>query len=91
MDTRRIIEIAERAGAFPIYPGRKIDNEGDNTIAFRERALVRFFEMIVDDCAMICEEHGKSAEYSYTPAKALVAKKTAFGCAELMKRKFNIT
>ena len=86
MDQQSIERLATRAGCFPLYP----PFSADNTLAFRERALARFVDMIVTECITLCEEHGKSAEFSYTPAKAFVAKKTAFGCAKLIKRKFDI-
>lgn len=89
MDIKRIIEIAEKAGAFPLYPDR-INDEGDQSFGFRERALERFAKMIATECMLICEERGNSAEFSYTPVKALVAKRTAEGCATIIKRKFEI-
>lgn len=45
-----------------------------------------FANLIIDECIAICKERGDSAAYSYTPSKAAVAKKMAYGCAELIKR-----
>ena len=84
METKRIIELAEKAGAFPVGSG------ADNSFGFRERALERFAKMIATECMLICEERAHSAEFSYTPAKALVAKRTALGCAELIRGTFEI-
>jgi hypothetical protein len=84
METKRIIELAEKAGAFPAGPG------DDNSFGFRERALERFAKMIAAECVSICNERAESAEFSYTPAKAVVARRTAEGCATIIKRKFEI-
>lgn len=81
--------LADAAGAFPLYPERGAD-EGDQTLGFRERALERFVELVAIECIRICEEHGHSAEFSYTPARALLVKKSALGCAELIERTFGI-
>ena len=84
METKRIIELAEKAGAFPVGSG------ADNSFGFRERALERFAKMIATECMLICEDRAHSAEFSYTPAKALVAKRTALGCVELIRGTFEI-
>ena len=84
MEIKRIIELAEKAGAFPVGSG------ADNSFGFRERALERFAKIIATECMLICEDRGHSAEFSYTPAKALVAKRTALGCAELIRGTFEI-
>ena len=55
-------------------------------IIFNEYVEI-FARLIVEECANICKEHGDSAEFSYISTKAVVAKKTAHGCAELMQRK----
>ena len=89
MEFKRIIELAEKAGAFQCFPDRD-PRISDNTLAFRERALERFAKMIATECMLICEDRAHSAEFSYTPAKALVAKRTALGCAELIKGTFEI-
>ena len=84
MEIKRIIELAEKAGAFPVGSG------ADNSFGFRERALERFARFIAIECMLICEDRAHSAEFSYTPVKALVAKRTALGCAELIKGTFEI-
>lgn len=84
MEIKRIIELAEKAGAFPL------DTFADNSFGFRERALERFAKIIATECMLICEDRGHSAEFSCTPAKALVAKRTALGCAELIRGTFEI-
>ena len=43
----KIKKLAEQAGGFPLYPDR---TEGDETFAFRERALKRFVDMIMEEC-----------------------------------------
>ena len=47
----RIRELAEQAGGFPLYPDHP---EGDVTMAFRERALERLVDMVVQECANAC-------------------------------------
>ena len=80
----KIQELAEKAGAFPVGSG------ADNSFGFRERALERFVKMIANECVSICNERAESAEFSYTPAKALVARRTATGCATIIKNIFEI-
>ena len=84
METKRIIEMAEKAGAFPVGSG------ADNSFGFRERALVRFVETIAQECIRLCKEHGHSAQFSYTPARAKLVEKGAYGCSQLIARKFEI-
>lgn len=49
-----------------------------------------FAGLIVEECASICVDRATSAEFSYTPAKATVAKRTAVGCAVIIKEKFGV-
>jgi hypothetical protein len=56
------------------------------TRAFAEK----FAELIVKECASICELNGQSYKHSFTPAKARLAESTSKYCGELVKRYFGI-
>jgi len=79
-----IKKLAEKSGGFPLGA------EADETYGFRERALERFADSIVKECIYLCEQHGNSAPYSYTPAKAKLVEKAAYGCGQLIARKFGV-
>lgn len=84
MKIERIIELAEKAGAFPVGSG------ADNSFGFRERALERFARMIAAECASICEVNGESYQYSFTASKAHLAESTSMHCSRLIKREFGV-
>ncbi len=52
--------------------------------------MERFAGLIVQDCIHICEDHGYSASYSYTPARAKLVEGSAHGCAKLIAKKFGL-
>lgn len=78
-------ELAVKAG-FKIF-GEKIVAADNGSSGAATICLDKFAELLIAECMQICRERGDSAEFSYPPAKATVAKKTAYGCAELMQRK----
>lgn len=50
----------------------------------------KFAELIVRECASICELNGKSYQHSFTPAKARLAESTSVFCGELIKKHFGV-
>lgn len=49
-----------------------------------------FAELIVRDCASICELNGQSYKHSFTPAKARLAESTSNHCGLMIKRHFGV-
>lgn len=77
METKRIMELAEKAGAFPL------DTFADNTLGFRERALERFAKMIAAECASLClQNYRTGGSYGVTNED--------MRCAALIKEEFEI-
>lgn len=52
--------------------------------------LAKFAELIIKDCASICELNGKSYKHSFTPMKARLAESTSTHCSELIKKHFGV-
>ena len=50
----------------------------------------RFAELLINDCASLCEIQSRSYTYSFTPAKARLAESTAKHCATIIKRHFGV-
>jgi hypothetical protein len=50
----------------------------------------KFAELIIRDCASLCEIESRSYTYSFTPAKARLAESTAKHCAHIIKRHFGV-
>ena len=50
----------------------------------------KFAELIVRDCASICELNGQSYTHSFTPAKARLAESTSNYCGLMIKRHFGV-
>lgn len=77
MDTKQIIELAEKAGAFPL------DTFADNTFGFRERALERFARFIAAECADLClQNYRTGGGYGITNED--------MRCAALIKEAFEV-
>jgi hypothetical protein len=76
----RIKQLAEQAGIGPW--GITIDK---STEIFQ-----KFAELIVRDCASICELNGQSYTHSFTPAKARLAESTSNYCGLMIKRHFGV-
>lgn len=49
-----------------------------------------FAELIIRDCASICELNGSSYTHSFTPAKARLAETTSSHCSYLIRKHFGI-
>jgi hypothetical protein len=50
----------------------------------------KFAELIVNQCASICELNGQSYTHSFTPAKARLAESTSNHCAMMIKKHFGV-
>jgi len=50
----------------------------------------KFAELIVQECAIICEVNGASYKHSFTPAKARLAESTSNHCGNLIKKYFGV-
>jgi hypothetical protein len=50
----------------------------------------KFAELIVQECASICELNGQSYKYSFTPAKAQLAESTSNHCGLMIKKHFGV-
>lgn len=57
---------------------------------FTEQELEKFAELIVRECASICEINGQSYKYSFTPAKAQLAESTSNHCGIMIKKHFGV-
>ena len=53
-------------------------------------AIKKFAELIVKECASICEIEGQSYKHSFTPAKARLAESTSNHCATMIKKHFGV-
>jgi hypothetical protein len=50
----------------------------------------KFAELIVRECASICEINGLSYKHSFTPAKAKLAESTSNHCAMMINKHFGV-
>jgi hypothetical protein len=50
----------------------------------------KFAELIVRECARICELNGQSYTHSFTPAKARLAESTSNHCGLMIKKHFGV-
>lgn len=50
----------------------------------------RLAELVIKDCASICELNAKSYQHSFKPKRAKVAESTSAHCGYLIKRYFGI-
>jgi hypothetical protein len=50
----------------------------------------KFAELIVKECASICELNGQSYTHSFTPAKARLAESTSNHCGLMIKKHFGV-
>jgi hypothetical protein len=52
--------------------------------------IEKFAELIVQECASLCEIESRSYTYSFKPAKARLAESTAKHCGTIIKRHFGV-
>ena len=50
--------------------------------------MKKFAELLVKECASICEINGQSYKHSFTPAKARLAESTSNHCAMMINKHF---
>ena len=61
-----------------------------NNMAWEEINHEKFAELIIRDCASICEANGQSYKHSLTPLKAQLAESTSRHCGTLIKNHFGL-
>jgi hypothetical protein len=76
----RIRELAEQAGPNIV---KEFDQED---IDFCEK----FAELIIKECASLCEINGSTYKYSFTPAKAMLAESASKYCGTMIKKHFGV-
>ena len=79
----RIKELAEHANS-------QHDNFFDLNYKELDVFLEKFAELIVKECASICELNGQSYTHSFTPAKARLAESTSNHCGLMIKKHFGV-
>ena len=84
----RIRELAEQAGAYHINDPEHPNDEP--LLRLKHIGIEKFAELIVRECASICELNGQSYKHSFTPMKARLAESTSVYCGELIKRHFGV-
>jgi hypothetical protein len=52
--------------------------------------LQKFAELIVRECASLCEINGNTYKYSFTPAKAMLAESASKYCGTMIKKHFGV-
>ena len=82
----RIRELYDQATAWALhnYPPPV------NPFKWEDARSEKFAELIVKDCASICELNGQSYKHSFTPAKAKLAESTSVYCGTLIKKHFGV-
>lgn len=66
------------------------DYSQDDYWPFFTEELEKFAELIVKECASICEINGQSYKHSFTPAKARLAESTSNHCAMMINKHFGV-
>lgn len=89
---KRIRELIKEAGG---ELWQRIESDGvlnkEAYITFDPpQSLEKFAELIVRDCASICEINGQSYKHSFTPAKARLAESTSNHCGLMIKKHFGV-
>ena len=74
----RIKELAVEAE----FSEKDLHIQGDN--------FQKFAELLIKDCASICEINGQSYKYSFTPARARLAESTSNHCGLMIKKHFGV-
>lgn len=79
----RIRELKEQAMGW-------VPNMADPDTKIRLLNAEKFAELIVRECASICELNGHSYKHSFTPAKARLAESTSNHCGLMIKKHFGV-
>jgi hypothetical protein len=82
----RIKELYAKANAWALhnYPPPV------NPFEWEDLRSKKFAELIVKECASICELNGQSYTHSFTPAKARLAESTSNHCGLMIKKHFGV-
>ena len=75
---KRIRELAEQAGYHP------------DVYELCKPGMEKFAELLVRECASICEINGQSYKHSFTPARAQLAESTSNYCATMITKHFGV-
>ena len=81
----RVRELAKQAALYA-----RSDNSSMLFENYQKRYSEKFAELIVKECASICELNGQSYKHSFTPAKAKLAESTSVYCGTLIKKHFGV-
>lgn len=72
------------------YESSVVDSTIVSTYKRRQFDAEKFAELIVRECASICELNGHSYKHSFTPAKARLAESTSNHCGLMIKKHFGV-
>jgi hypothetical protein len=50
----------------------------------------KFAELIIKECASLCEINGSTYKYSFTPARAMLAESASKYCGTMIKKHFGV-
>ena len=87
----RIKELAKQAYQWAVTEskgGQNVCAPGSDYFLAMEKK--KFAELIVQECASICELNGQSYTHSFTPAKARLAESTSNHCGLMIKKHFGV-
>jgi hypothetical protein len=57
---------------------------------YHDQWMEKFAEIIVKECASLCDINSTTYKYSFTPARALIAKKASKHCEQIILRHFGV-
>ena len=57
---------------------------------WKENDIESFARLIIEECAKVCDKNAETYEYSFTPARARLAKSTSLHCSNLIRAHFGI-
>jgi len=83
----RIKELAEQADD---YADNKIQMPGEYHPDWHDIRDEKFAELIIKECASICEINGNTYMYSFTPVKAMLAESASKYCGTMIKKHFGV-
>ena len=89
MNKELIDQIAFQAGCDKHWYNDPTNPDLCGRIISRE-VLDKFAQLIVRECASICELNGKSYTHCFTPVKARLAESTSNHCGLIIKKHFGV-
>ncbi len=81
----KIKQLALQAGAVNVW-----EWASDDVLDTKNMDAEKFAELLIQECASICEINGQTYQYSFTPAKARLAESTSNHCATMIKEHFGV-